>query len=101
MYSSEIDNMVNALNKAGVITDNEKATEVLSDYWSDQIADVWHIQDVMDSMGKKYPQMTESDATEILFKVHNNMDAELGINWTTIECETDWHFDKTLDKLRG
>ena len=94
MYSHNIDEMVNELVKAGVLTDSEKAAEVLDEYWSTKIADVWHVTDVMDSMGEAYPQMTESDAKEILFACQANMNPEHGINWTTVETETDWYFDE-------
>lgn len=95
MYKNEIKNMIDALSKAGVINDKEKAADVLCEYWSDQIADVWHVVDVMESMGDKHPQMTESDAKKILWSVHNNANAELGINWSTIEHETDWYFENS------
>jgi hypothetical protein len=58
------------------------------------ISDWWHISDVEDLMwnGK---DITDEDCQEILRRVDKYKDANIGINWETIQC----HIDSYLEEL--
>ena len=50
---------------------------VLRDYWKDQIAYVWGIEDVQ----AQRPSLTDDQAREVLDRVMDTHDANYGINW--------------------
>ena len=50
-------------------------------------ANIWTIGDVKSLA----PDLTDEDAMSILEMVEANFDAEVGINWTTIQQEIDEH----------
>jgi len=53
----------------------------LYEYWSDKIADVWTVEDVLED----HPNFTHDEAGEILGIVLDNIDANVGVNWEVIE----------------
>jgi hypothetical protein len=59
----------------------QAVTEVLNEYWSDQIADVWHIDDVKE----QNPSLTDDQAREVLDCVMDTHDANYGINWEILD----------------
>lgn len=59
----------------------QAVTEVLNEYWTDQIADVWHIDDVK----AQKPSLTEDQAREVLDRVMDTHDANYGINWGILD----------------
>ena len=89
MYSHVIRSQVEALQKAGLLKTGvtlDQAEECLQKAcWSDQIAIVWTIEDVLEHARQLKVRITNAQAREILFQVQNKHDASLGINWDTLE----------------
>ncbi|NJR56748.1 MAG: hypothetical protein HC768_20710, partial [Acaryochloris sp. CRU_2_0] len=56
--------------------------EILQEYWSDQIAIIWHIMDVKE----RSPSLTDDQAREVLARVMNTHDANHGINWEVLDA---------------
>jgi len=54
---------------------------VLRDYWKDQIAYVWDIEDVQ----AQRPSLTDDQAREVLDRLMDTHDANYGINWEIID----------------
>jgi hypothetical protein len=55
-----------------------------------QIAVIWSVEDVQ----QVRPDLTDDQAWEVLQQVDRKHDAELGINWLTLECFADELFPK-------
>jgi predicted transcriptional regulator len=89
MYSHVIRSQVEALQKAGLLKTGvtiDQAEECLQKAcWSDQIAIVWTIEDVLEHARQLKVRITKAQARAILFQVQNKHDASLGINWDTLE----------------
>ena len=89
MYSHVIRSQVEALQKAGLLKTGvtlDQAEECLQKAcWSDQIAIVWTIEDVLEHARQLKVRITRAQAREILFQVQNKHDVSLGINWDTLE----------------
>ena len=62
---------------------------VLAEYWSDKIAHVWQVDDVIDAAVRRGLHITAQDASDILQDIHDHIDCEYGITWTTIEVALD------------
>jgi hypothetical protein len=58
-----------------------------------QIAAIWCIEDVQHVR----PDLTDEQAWQVLRDVDRHHDAELGINWTTLECMAGMLFAETPD----
>jgi hypothetical protein len=50
-----------------------------------QIAIIWSIEDVQ----SERPHLTDEQAMEVLQRIKNKHDAELGVNWTTLGIYAD------------
>jgi hypothetical protein len=74
--------MADRLVKEGVIPEGDLlwAREVLAGCWVDRIAIVWNVEDVLDTCG----WLTEDQANEVLWAVHEHQDADLGVTWDTL-----------------
>lgn len=88
MYNHHLIDMVNALidNKLVDSEDLDTAVDVLRiSCWTDKIAGCWGIEDVygLDD------SLDHEAAREVLELVLDNLDAEIGINWGTIEFYID------------
>jgi hypothetical protein len=55
-----------------------------------QISIKWHIDDVLSIR----PDLTKSQASEVLEKLKENHDANIGINWEVIEIVSEMLFPK-------
>ena len=55
---------------------------VLTEYWSEQIAEVWTIEDVQSLR----ESLTDEEAIAVLHHVDETHDANIGINWNSIEA---------------
>lgn len=92
MDSEYIREMIQELVSAGVMTDEELARRVLENYWKNQIAVVWTVNDVRQAIGAylEVPEedwntvISEEDAITVLEHAKENHDAELGLNWDTV-----------------
>ena len=89
MYNHEIEYQVNALIEAEIISSKhrKKAFKVLRDKcWTDKIAVVWGIDDVQARALEDDMEISDEDAREVLDTMLDNHDANIGINWNTIDC---------------
>ncbi len=59
----------------------QSVAAVLTEYWSEQIAYVWGIEDVQD----RRPTLTDEQAREVLDRLMDTHDANYGINWEIID----------------
>ena len=50
---------------------------------------VWHIDDVLGLAKERGKKLTKKQAKEVISLVSSKQDAELGINWDTIDCWID------------
>ncbi|NJM68690.1 MAG: hypothetical protein HC851_25025 [Acaryochloris sp. RU_4_1] len=55
---------------------------MLQEYWTDQIADIWHIMDVKE----RSPSLTDDQARAVLARVMDTHDANYGINWEILDA---------------
>jgi SpoVK/Ycf46/Vps4 family AAA+-type ATPase len=62
-----------------------KIHEILQDDITEEIAIVWHIEDVQSIRS----DLTDQQASEVLIHLKKNHDATVGINWDTIETVAD------------
>jgi len=86
MYNHHLVEMVLALVGAGIIPDDpedkQEVQHVLRGCWINKIASCWGIEDVIGVDDT----LTEDEAREILYTVHEEQDASIGINWDVIEA---------------
>jgi hypothetical protein len=89
MYTHQIKNMVEALQVAGLIpmdkNAEQEAVAVLEDYWTKRIGIVWEIDDIFHQAKVHGRLLTEEDAIEVLYKIQDDHDATIGVNWDTID----------------
>ena len=89
MHEHHIEDMIEALTENGVIEDSkeakEQAKEVLDCYWTDRIAVVWHVCDIVDRAEEIGEDITENQALNVLEWLLQEHDANDGINWDVID----------------
>jgi hypothetical protein len=67
---------------------------ILSEYWSDKIAHVWQVEDVIKAAVRRGIPTTVQVANDSLQNIFDHLDCEYGITWTTIEVALeDYDFD--------
>jgi hypothetical protein len=89
--------MVNRLADAGIVSEQnvQRANSVLSDYWTGKIALVWQADDVRAVIAQKLDvevkdvYLSDLVADEILQSVLDHQDCSIGVNWDTIQWETE------------
>jgi hypothetical protein len=86
-----VDGVLNKLKTAWIDKPlGEAVKEALEEYWTNSIALVWTVSDVVDRAAGRGIAVTEEQALEILHVCHKRHDANQGINWVVIDCHTDW-----------
>ena len=50
---------------------------------------IWCENDVLERARERNIEITKEEAAEIIDKIDNKQDCELGITWTTIDCYLD------------
>jgi hypothetical protein len=88
-YSLHVDDAT--WNEFDAITDQyfgSNLREILEDEITEEIAIIWHIEDVQNVR----PNLTNQQASDVLIHLKKNHDANLGITWDTIEIATDLLF---------
>jgi hypothetical protein len=91
MYQYHIKDMAKIAAKAAAETGTlEGVEDALTEYWTDKVAIVWKIDDIIDR-AKQYNNidLTEDQAQEILGSIHSQHDCNQGINWTVIDVHID------------
>ena len=53
---------------------------------SEQIEIIWHVDDVLERCEELGITMSRDKALDVLHTIKNRHDANLGINWTVIDC---------------
>lgn len=71
---------------------------VLSEYWSDKIAHVWQVDDVIDAALRTGIPITAQAANDVLQNVFNHIDSEYGVSWTTLDVALE-DYDFSLRRL--
>ena len=71
---------------------------VLSEYWSDKIAHVWQVDDVIEAAVRTGKPITAQAANDVLQDVFDHLDCEYSITWTTIEVALE-DYDFELRRL--
>jgi len=66
-------------------TNRDDILRVLSEYWSDKIAHVWQVDDVIDVAVRTGKPITAQAANDVLQNIYDHIDCEYGITWTTID----------------
>lgn len=86
MHNHGIEAQLMALENAGIISsvNFNDAKKVLEDYWSDKVAVVWEIDDILWKAQEDGKLVTEEEAKDVLNRMLNKHDATIGINWDTI-----------------
>src|SRR5579885_1347135 len=82
LYFLQVDDAV--WNEFDTMTERclgNKIHEILQDDITEEIAIVWHIEDVQSIRS----DLTDQQASEVLIHLKKNHDATVGINWDTIE----------------
>lgn len=85
-YSLHIDDAV--WNEFDTMTERylgNKIHEILQDHITEEIAIVWHIEDVQSIR----PDLTDEQASQVLAYAQKNHDATTGINWDALEIIAD------------
>jgi len=88
MYRYTLEEQIRVLVEAGLVKDGlrAKAVEVLGEYWWDKVADVWHVDDVLDhALNGSDKKLTMESAVEVLNSITSSMDACVGINWDVLD----------------
>ena len=91
MYGMHLRDMATRLKKAGLISNEDKATQIMREYWTDRIAVSWTTSDVLDRAEQKGITLSEDKAKEILQTILRRHDAEIGINWDVIDANIDMY----------
>lgn len=102
MYNSTIAEQIKTLVKAKLISpdDQDEAEATLAKkYWHDKIAVVWSIQDVIDRASERGLDLDTEAATSILKDMHRHHDAQMGINWETVDAYIDQFEQDELDRI--
>lgn len=80
MNCHQIEKIVTALDRAGLLTDKQKAGDVLHEAFQHEIHIVWSVGDVQTVASN----LTDDEAREILREVERHHDAEIGVNWDVL-----------------
>lgn len=88
MDSEYIREMIQELVNAGAVSDEELARRVLENYWKNQIAMVWTVDDVREALGV-YPPISDENAIAVLRRAKADCSAEYGINWQALQDAAD------------
>jgi len=80
MNVHQVEKIVTALDRAGLLTDKQKAGDVLHEAFQNEIHIVWSVGDVQTVA----PKLTDEEAREILREVERHHDAEIGVNWDVL-----------------
>ena len=86
MYSHHLQEMVDNLASAGLLSEGSKedAFIVMSDCWKDKMAITWSTEDILHSAREAGYACGAVEAREILQTVFHDQDAEFGVNWDTV-----------------
>jgi hypothetical protein len=93
MHGYMLEEMADALSNELQVP-NHEALAVLSRYWEDKIAHVWSVEDVYKCAHRAEKPITREGAIEVLERVFDKTDSEMGIGWINIDVFlNDYHLD--------
>lgn len=98
MYQFHINDMVNRLEKAKIISPSQRKETytAINDYWKDRIAISWCTDDVIETAKQDKIRISNTEARKILQIILNNNDAEYGVTY-----EADYiHFTEKKGKSK-
>jgi hypothetical protein len=82
MHDHHIEGMVQRLKP--VLKDPLKARVILKRYWRTRMALVWEVGDVYRAANERKRAVTESEACSILQTLHQQHNAQCGIQWNDL-----------------
>lgn len=93
MEKHNIKTLTSLLNKeslkAMVSKRKPRFDKVLNKYFSDKIADIWMVDDIIERGDYKGITINKKQAKRILDQVYLTSDASIGINWEVIDAMID------------
>jgi hypothetical protein len=96
MHTHELRAMVDRLVADQVLPADraEAALSSLRHCWTDRIALIWTVEDVLTVC----PKLTQEQAADVLYKALEDHDASVGVDWDTLRmCAQVLDFDATDD----
>ncbi len=88
MYDHMLYKMAEAVSeKCGIRLDD--AFNALIGYWQDKIACIWDLDEMLEAALRAGKPITCADAVELLKRVFDQYDPELGITWLTLDVALD------------
>ncbi len=92
MYDHILEEMADAVAFELKVTSNN-VLGVLNCYWQDKIAQVWQVDDMLESARRAGKPITRTDAAGLLHNVVDHLDSSMGISWTNLDVALeDYHF---------
>lgn len=104
MNKQIIDELANEIGRAiaptvaNYLFESDAARGVLEEYFSDKIAIIWSIHDILKIAEHIDISIDESDAHDILHSLHSNHDPDIGITWDVVQ---DYIVDHIEQKENG
>lgn len=87
MYLHHFVDMSKALVERGLVPKEKQreAIEALKSCWTDKIAISWEVDDVIEEAKTMGLKVSREQAINVLWDLLRQHDAEIGINWETIQ----------------
>ena len=64
-----------------VLKSRKRAEMILTKFWSDKIALLWHLYDVHRAANEKGVALTRTEALQVLHELHQHHNPQLGLRW--------------------
>ncbi len=74
-----------------LIIDSEKAAELIDEFLSYVVVDIWHTDDILLCAADNDIIINEKEAKEIVNNIRHRHNAEEGITWDYIGAEIDYY----------
>ena len=88
MHEHVLYQQINLLKRHGIVQEEQvdEAVRILKGkYWHSKIADIWNTDDIQEVAETLEVEITEDGAREILLRLQDNFDSEVGITHFVIE----------------
>jgi hypothetical protein len=77
---------------AGLVKEDQQthATTVLAAFWSDKVAHIWNVEDVLSDR----PDLSREQALEVLDQIDDDLGCSVGITWDVLKDTAERLFPK-------
>lgn len=82
---------------SGIVSD-KALKDALGDFWENQIAVCWTLEDVFSALNQDGNAISEQDASEVLWRALDKHEADVGINWEVLQAHAAGMFSKPLSQ---